>query len=86
MACNYCIKWGRPCTWTLVIPKRGWQHPPAFFVSKPPMTYDIFDAPPRESRQLNNQGLIIDPASIPDTTGTTDDSEEETESEETDSE
>lgn len=40
--------------------KRAWAHPPAFFVSKPPMHYDIFTAPKRNFRRLDDQGMIVD--------------------------
>ncbi len=49
----------------LVRGHRGWQNgvgliPPAFYASKPPMRYDIFAAPERNFRRLDDQGMIVD--------------------------
>lgn len=59
MSCNYCNQWGRPCTWSPDVPKKGWRHPAALYVSKPPMHYNVFDAPPRTYQRLDAQGLIV---------------------------
>lgn len=59
MSCNYCSQWGRPCTWTLGADRKNWRHPAALYVSKPPMHYDVFDAPARNFQRLDAEGRIV---------------------------